>query len=144
MTQLGILRPLAVQPTPAAAAAAKQRQLRHAAQEFEGMLMSELWKGMEKDPMASSSDSGGSNASIQSLGLQAMSTALSAAGGLGLAKLIERELTPATAAPLPAAGAGMALKPAGPAADNLIELGAGPEPMVMGRGPGQPKAGGQP
>ena len=70
-------------------------ELKKAASEFEGMLISTLWKGLLDDPMGGlDSDADPASGSIQSLGMQAMSTAISASGGLGLAKMVERQLAP--------------------------------------------------
>jgi len=95
------------------------RQLKQAAQEFEGMLISSLWKEMQDDPMAAPDDSDPGGGSIRSLGLQAMSTALSASGGLGWAKMVEKQLAPQEGAPPPSAI--RALKPLPGPADKQIE-----------------------
>lgn len=93
------------------------RQLKQAAQEFEGMLISSMWKELQDDPMTAPDDSDPAGDSIRSLGLQAMSTALAASGGLGWAQMVERQLAPKqpenTVAP--------SLKPTSGPADNRIE-----------------------
>ncbi|HVA65095.1 MAG TPA: hypothetical protein VNF74_15325, partial [Terriglobales bacterium] len=69
-----------------------QRQahkLYQAADQFEGLLISTLWKTMQDDPLTGSDDSDPSAGTVQGLGLQAMSTALAASGGLGIARMIE-------------------------------------------------------
>ncbi len=155
-----------VMPSPApalttgAAHRAKAAQLKQAAQEFEGMLLSELWKGFENDPLTGSNDSDDAGGSLQGLGLQQMSTALSASGGVGLASMIERQLAPdlnppsagssqmkplnAAAAALnpldPAAATAARLKPLKSpplAADNRMESDtAGPRPVGIAAQPG--------
>ncbi|MGH9394573.1 MAG: hypothetical protein ACRD1E_10420 [Terriglobales bacterium] len=91
-------------PSPAA-----PRKLEKAAQQFEGILISTLWSSMQNDPLTGSEgdDSDPGADSLKSLGLQAMSTALSARGGLGLATMIEHQLAPRAAG----APAGAALQP---------------------------------
>ncbi|HXE31834.1 MAG TPA: hypothetical protein VN515_08555 [Terriglobales bacterium] len=84
---------------------AKARQLRQAAQQFEGMLISTLWSGFQNDPMTAPDDSDPAADNIRTLGMQAMSTALSARGGLGFATLVERQLMPSAASNASAAPA---------------------------------------
>lgn len=81
--------------SPASAQAGQQQQkLEKAAHEFEGMLISSLWSGFQNDPMTAPDDSDPGADSIKSLGLQAMSSALAAHGGLGLANMIVHQLSP--------------------------------------------------
>ncbi len=71
------------------------RKLRKAAGEFEAMLLSNLWKSM-KSTFASPDDQSGDPAheTLDDMGIQAMSSAVGKAGGLGLGKLIIKHLEP--------------------------------------------------
>ncbi len=83
------LEPGAATDTP------RQHKLRQAAQQFESMLMSSLWKSMK-----SSFDEGDDDSSdpamgtMQDWGMEAMASAVGRAGGLGIAKLIMKDLQP--------------------------------------------------
>ncbi len=71
------------------------QKLRKAAGEFESMLLSNLWKSM-KSTFASSDDQSDDPAheTLDDMGIQAMSSAVGKAGGLGLGKLIIKHLEP--------------------------------------------------
>lgn len=83
----------ATQPAPAAA---QHTQLVKAAREFEAMLMQEMLKPMRaKDPLfaeADASDSSQDGGVLQGFGTQAMAEGISAGGGLGIAKLVVRQV----------------------------------------------------
>ncbi len=85
----------ATQPAPAAA---QHTQLVKAAREFEAMLMQEMLKPMRaKDPLFAEADASGSDSSqdggvLQGFGTQAMAEGISAGGGLGIAKLVVRQV----------------------------------------------------
>jgi Rod binding domain-containing protein len=83
--------PLGSRPTHAQ----QVRKLDQAAQAFEGILIGTLWKSLEKDPLFSSQNADPGAGTMGSLGLRAVSSAIAARGGLGLAKMIEQELSPA-------------------------------------------------
>ncbi|HTQ60232.1 MAG TPA: hypothetical protein VMI32_08415 [Candidatus Solibacter sp.] len=71
------------------------RKLRRAAAEFEGMLLSSLWKSMKTTFAAPDDDSGDpAHDSLDDMSIQAMSNAVGKAGGLGLGKLILKHLEP--------------------------------------------------
>lgn len=101
-------------PSPSAATASaasstrldpvRKQKLVKAAHEFEAMLLTSLWKSMKQNGLGEDEQSldPGSN-DLQDLGLQAMSTAVSNAGGLGLAEMIVKQLEPPPAAPHPEA-----------------------------------------
>jgi Rod binding domain-containing protein len=82
-------QPSSVSNTPAG------RKLRHAAAEFEGMLISSLWKSM-KSTFATPDDDSSDPAhdTLDDLGIQTMSNAIANAGGLGLGKLLLKHLEP--------------------------------------------------
>jgi Rod binding domain-containing protein len=70
------------------------RKLRQAAGEFESMLLANLWKSM-KSTFASSDDSDDpAHETLEDMGIQAMSSAVGKAGGLGLGKLVVKYLEP--------------------------------------------------
>jgi Rod binding domain-containing protein len=70
------------------------QKLRQAAGEFEAMLLSNLWKSM-KSSFADSNDSDDpAHETLDDMGIQAMSSAVGMAGGIGLGKLIIKYLEP--------------------------------------------------
>lgn len=106
MTQLSNLASLVAAPQPAKAAAKPSPRLRQAAVEFEANFLQELLKPMTHDPLFSGSnsldgddgDDGGSMGTVDSMGTEALATALAGAGGLGIAKQILSEMAPIEAA----------------------------------------------
>jgi len=81
---------------PASASESPRAQkLRQAAAEFEGMLISSLWKSM-KSTFASPDDDSTDPAhdTLSDLGIDTMSNSVAKAGGLGLGKLILKHLEP--------------------------------------------------
>ncbi|MGH9416171.1 MAG: hypothetical protein ACRD01_06040 [Terriglobales bacterium] len=100
-------------------------KLHHACQQFEGILLDTMWSELQNDPLASdasSSDAGGG--SMQSLGMQAMSSAMASQGGLGLGAMLEKSLSPQLDSPnlSPAAKAAWKLLKSQPAlSDNGFE-----------------------
>jgi Rod binding domain-containing protein len=82
--------------SPTSADSAKARKLHQAALEFEGMLLSSLWKSM-KSSFASPDDDDSQDPAhdtLSGLGIDTMSNAVAKAGGLGLGKLILKNLEP--------------------------------------------------
>ena len=71
----------------------RQHKLRQAAQQFESMLMSSLWKSM-KSSFDDDSDSDPALGTLQDWSMEAMSNAVGKAGGLGIARLIMKDLEP--------------------------------------------------
>ena len=71
------------------------RKLRAAAAEFESMLLSDLWKSMKSSIAGTDDDSmDPAHDTLEDWGVQAMSTAVGKAGGLGIGKLIVKYLEP--------------------------------------------------
>ena len=75
--------------------AAKHRRLTDAAQQFEGMFLQQMLKPLSTmskedgtDDKEDGDDKVGDNGTYQSLGVEAMAKAVSAAGGLGIARNI--------------------------------------------------------
>jgi Rod binding domain-containing protein len=71
------------------------RKLRKAAEEFESMMIAQLWQGFQSglSSLTGESQPAGSE-TLNSLATQSMSTALAHRGGLGLAQMIVRQLEP--------------------------------------------------
>ena len=71
----------------------QEQKLHKAAAEFESQLLSSLWKSM-KNSFADDDDSEDPvSQSLSDWGIDAMSGAVSRAGGMGIAKLIIKDLT---------------------------------------------------
>ncbi|MCH8267765.1 MAG: hypothetical protein IH846_09635 [Acidobacteria bacterium] len=69
-------------------------KLRKAAQDFEAILIQTLWRSM-KESFASSSEQDPAHRTLEDLSMQAMSTALAASGGLGIARMLIHAMEPA-------------------------------------------------
>ncbi|HEY2545820.1 MAG TPA: rod-binding protein [Candidatus Acidoferrum sp.] len=95
------------------------RKLQQAAAQFEGMLLSSLWKSM-KSTFASPDDDSDDPAhdTLDDLSTETMSNAVAKAGGLGLGKLILKHLEPMLAQ-RQAQRAADSGKGSAPPADNL-------------------------
>jgi Rod binding domain-containing protein len=94
------IRPLNAPPALTKAAAIpnsspKLMRLKQAAGEFEGLLLSNLWKSMKSAFASPDGDSDDpAHETLDDMGVQAMSNAVGKAGGLGLGKLIVNHLAP--------------------------------------------------
>jgi len=86
--------PGASSATPAAETPA-HRKLRKAAQDFEGILISQLWGEFQTgfSSLTGNAPLAGSD-TLNSLALQALSSALASRGGLGIGQMLVRELEP--------------------------------------------------
>jgi len=71
------------------------RKLRKAAQDFEGLLISQLWDQSDSDfsSLPGETQTPGSD-TLKSLAIQTMSAALAQRGGLGIAQMLVRQLEP--------------------------------------------------
>lgn len=71
------------------------KKLRKAAQEFEGILISQLWGDFQTSLSSLSGDAplAGSD-TLNSLAIQTLSTALASRGGLGIGKMLVHQLEP--------------------------------------------------
>ena len=76
---------------PDASAAAQHQKIEKSAREFEGLLLSALWKSMGED-IKDSSDGDSSNASFTDLGLQAVGSAMASSGGIGIGRMLLKAL----------------------------------------------------
>lgn len=85
-------------PSSSIANTPQDRKLRKAAAEFEGMLLSSLWKSMQSTFATSDEEPADpAHDTLSDLGMQTMAGAVGKAGGLGLGKLILKHLEPALA-----------------------------------------------
>ncbi len=86
--------------TPAANSkeTAQHMKLRHAAQEFEAILINSWWQSM-KESFSSLADSEEEPAhgTLEDWSMQAMSSAIAASGGVGLGNMLVHQLEPAAA-----------------------------------------------
>ena len=98
----------------------RQHKLRQAAQQFESMLMSDLWKSM-KSSFDDDEDSDPAIGTLQDWSMEAMSTAIGKAGGLGIAKLIMKDLEPKIGSSNSQEGGTHPLKFSVPHADIWVE-----------------------
>ena len=71
------------------------RKLRKAAQDFEGILISQLWDQLQMgfSSLPGSTSMAGSE-TLNSLAIQALSTALARRGGLGIGEMLVHQLAP--------------------------------------------------
>jgi Rod binding domain-containing protein len=67
------------------------QKIEKSAQEFEGMLLSALWKSMGDD-MKSSLDEDSTNSSFTDMGLQAVGSAMARSGGVGIGRMLLQAL----------------------------------------------------
>jgi Rod binding domain-containing protein len=97
----------------------QEAKLKKAGAEFESIMLSTFWKSM-KSSFADEEDDSTDPAhdTLEDMGIQAMSTAVGKAGGLGLGKLILKHLDPGMGMQ-PVAGREQSLsKPLGRSADK--------------------------
>jgi Rod binding domain-containing protein len=80
-----------VTPAPGAPETPEHHKIAKAAKEFEGLLMSALWKSMGED-MKGPTDSDPINASFTDMGIQAVSSAMAASGGIGIGRMLLKTL----------------------------------------------------
>jgi flagellar protein FlgJ len=75
--------------------AAAHSKLVDAAQQFEGMLLQEMLKGMQgsKDGEDGDDSGGGSNETLRSFGTEAVARAIAKGGGFGIARQVINKVT---------------------------------------------------
>lgn len=85
------------QPVSPDPGAAKHAKLVDAAQQFEGMMLQELLKGMQSGKNELSGDGedsgGGASDTLRSFGTEAVARAIAKSGGLGIAQQIVAKVT---------------------------------------------------
>jgi Rod binding domain-containing protein len=68
-----------------------RQKIEKSAQEFEGMLLSSLWKSMGED-IKGSLDEDSANSSFTDMGLQAVGSAMAKSGGVGIGRMLLKAL----------------------------------------------------
>jgi Rod binding domain-containing protein len=71
---------------------AGQAKLRHAASDFEAMLLSKWWSSMKDSGFGDSDQTDPGHDTLDQLGMQALSSAVAGAGGIGLGDMLVRGL----------------------------------------------------
>jgi len=87
MSNASFIHVTAPTPAPAPADTPEHKKLEKAAREFEGLLMSALWKSMGED-MKGPMDSDTINGSFTDMGMQAVSSAMASSGGIGIGRML--------------------------------------------------------
>lgn len=101
------LNPVAAAPHSSVNSAAGKK-LHQAANEFEAMLLTSLWKSFKEASLDDSDSDDPTGQTYQDFALQAMSSAVASGGGFGIGHIIERDLEPkindhsGSSTPLPA------------------------------------------
>ena len=89
---------------------AQLRKLKKAATQFEAMLLEKWWSAMKKSGLGDDNDGDPGQGTLDNMGMQAMSTAVANAGGLGIAAMlvhsVQGELAAENATKASGAGAG--------------------------------------
>lgn len=88
-------------PEPLGPLAEKQLQLRHAAEQFEAMLLARWWRQMRNSGLGSDCGGDPTYTAINATGMEAVTMAMARAGGIGLAKMMEAALAPDLRATVP-------------------------------------------
>jgi len=71
----------------------QEQKLQKAAAEFEAQLLSSLWKSMKNSFAADEDSADPASQSLQDWGIDALAGAVSRAGGMGIGRLIVKDLT---------------------------------------------------
>lgn len=84
------------------------RKLYKACQQFEGILISNLWSEMDQGISMTDSDSGSDPgaSTMQGLGIQSAAMGIAEAGGVGIARMLYQALAPRLSASQPEGGKG--------------------------------------
>jgi Rod binding domain-containing protein len=75
-----------------AVAAGQLRKLKKAATQFEAMLLEKWWSSMKQSGLGQDDDGDPGKGTLDTMGMQAMSTAIASAGGIGIAAMLVRSL----------------------------------------------------
>jgi Rod binding domain-containing protein len=81
----------AITNVPGATAAAQHQKIEKSSREFEGLLLSALWKSMGED-IKDSSEGDSSGSSFIDMGLQAVGSAMASSGGIGIGRMLLKAL----------------------------------------------------
>lgn len=79
---------------PNPASSPETRKLFKDCQKFEALLIANLWSEMQDGASLAGADSDPSAGTMQGFGIQAASTGLAKAGGVGIARMLYQELAP--------------------------------------------------
>lgn len=89
-------------------AQAKLLKLKKAATQFEAMLLQKWWSSMKESGLGEDDDSDPGAGTLDTMGMQAMSTAIAGAGGIGIAAMLvhslQREIAAQNATASPGTG----------------------------------------
>ena len=94
-TQFSAVRPNAANATSGSTAqldTPEQRKLKKAASDFEAMLLAKWWSSMKQSGLGTDDDSDPGHDTLDQMGMQAMSSAVAARGGLGIASMLVHSL----------------------------------------------------
>lgn len=75
-----------------ASAQAQLLKLKKAATQFEAMLLEKWWSAMKKSGLGDDDDGDPGKGTLDTMGMQAMSTAIANAGGIGIAAMLVRSV----------------------------------------------------
>jgi Rod binding domain-containing protein len=82
-------------PAPASQGSQPSSKLKKAAQEFESILLQSWLEKMNQSFVGASESQDAAHDTVSSLGTQAIASALAARGGIGIARMLLRQLQPA-------------------------------------------------
>lgn len=77
---------------PATPKSPAEQKLRHAAAEFEAMLLSKWWSTMKESGFGPTDQTDPGHDTLDQLGMQALSSAVAGAGGIGIGEILVRSL----------------------------------------------------
>lgn len=90
----GFSSPHAVPQAPDPSSTPQTRKLYKECQQFEGILISNLWNEMEQGVGIADNGNDPGAGTMQGLGVQSAALGLASAGGLGIARMIYQQLAP--------------------------------------------------
>ena len=85
------MHPMSASPSNYAPPSAEAK-LRKAAGEFESMLLSKWWSSMRESGLGGLDETDPGHDTLDQLGMQALSTAVAGAGGIGIGAMLVRDL----------------------------------------------------
>ncbi len=85
------IHPMSASPSKYAPPSAEAK-LRKAAGEFESMLLSKWWSSMRESGLGGLDETDPGHDTLDQLGMQALSTAVAGAGGIGIGAMLVRDL----------------------------------------------------
>jgi Rod binding domain-containing protein len=79
---------------PSATDSATRGKVQKAAQDFEALMISTLWKSMREESNESAEEQDGANQTLGDWGMSVAANSLAQSGGIGIGKMIVHSLTP--------------------------------------------------